>query len=171
MTLTSIKNNLFDIAVISIIRQVDKLIDALPVVVLLGALNVVSVSTSVLDGQNGRARGMNQPKRALSCVVLSAFGNCLGRCNVITVGEVWRIQIVATPRNKSLDCKLTKHYVSIFDLFYDDIRGIQITVNNPDVWVLGLDLLCLVLVADQSRQLPVRMGIGDCVKSIASNIS
>ena len=44
-------------------------------------------------------------------------------------------------------------------------------MNNADARVLGLDLLCLFLAADQSRQLPGGMSVGNGIKAIATNIT
>lgn len=44
-------------------------------------------------------------------------------------------------------------------------------MNNSDARILGLDLLCLFLAADQSRQLPVGMSVGNGVEAIATNIT
>jgi len=68
------------------------------------------------------------------------------------------------------NCKLTEYDVGILDFFLDDIGGVQVTENNPDVRVLACELGSLVLAADQSRQLPVGMGVGNDEKAITANV-
>lgn len=93
---------------------------------------------------------MNHPDWTFDCVVLTALVNGLSSCNMVAVGEVWKM-VSRAKYIKLLNRELTKDDIGVLDFFLDDIRVVQITVNNPDARVLGLDLFCLVLAADQSR--------------------
>jgi hypothetical protein len=72
----------------SIFGEIDKLGYPFPVIILLRTLDSVGSSSLVLNGQDASTRGVNQPERALGRVVLSSFGNGLGRRDMIAVGKV-----------------------------------------------------------------------------------
>lgn len=66
---------------------------------------------------------------------------------------------------------LTKDNICIFNLLFDDIRRIEVTEDYPNIGVLGLELSGLFLATNESRELPVGMGIGDSIEAVATNIA
>lgn len=66
---------------------------------------------------------------------------------------------------------LTKDNISPRSLAFDGLGVVEVAQDNPGVWVLRLDLLGLVLGADEERQLKIRELLGDVKQRITSNIA
>ena len=86
--LASLDDDLVNIAVERVVREVKELIDAIPVVVLLRTVKAPSVAAEILNGENASAGGVDHPHRLFRSVVGGALGDCLCRRDMVTVGTI-----------------------------------------------------------------------------------
>lgn len=88
VVLAGVDDDLVDVAVEGVVGEVEQLVDAVPVVVLLGAEQTPGVGAEVLDGEDTGARGVDQPERTLGGVLGSTLGDGLSGGDVIAIGAV-----------------------------------------------------------------------------------
>lgn len=87
--LSGSEDDLVNITVEGIVGEGSDFANAVPVIVLLGAIDTKGLGALVLPGQDASSRGVDEPDRVLLGVVADAL--CDGICggDVVTVREVW----------------------------------------------------------------------------------
>ncbi len=66
---------------------------------------------------------------------------------------------------------LTQHYVSLLGFLLKQSSIVKVAIDKLHFRVLAGNLGTLVAISDKARNLELRMGIGDYVKSITANVS
>lgn len=66
---------------------------------------------------------------------------------------------------------LTQHNISLLGFFFEQSSTVKVAVDKSHFWILAGNLGTFIAIANQARNVELRMSIGNCIEGIAANVS
>lgn len=98
----------------------------------------------------------------------TGYGIC--RDFVVSIGEVCRPVRIASSRETSSQLH-TAHNVCFLHLALDQVRIVQVAIDELDLWVVFRDFGAFVAVSDEAGDVPVGMRGNYSIESITADVA